>query len=91
VAWNNEAIVTVAVFETEFEASLARGALESIGIQAHVPAETSGSITGLYSGRLPGTVTELKVFESDRDRARVELRRMQMRIVEPPRDEPSER
>ena len=84
---NNEAIVTVAVFDTEFEASLARGALESIGIQALVPAETSGSITGLYSGRLPGTVTELKVFESDLDRARVELRRMQMRIVDEP-DEP---
>jgi putative signal transducing protein len=82
VAWNNEAIVTLAVFETEFEASLARGALESIGIRSLVPGEAGGSISGLYSGRLPGTVTELKVFESDRDRALVELRRMQMRIVE---------
>jgi hypothetical protein len=83
VARNNEAIVTVAVFETEFEASLARGALESIGIRSLVPGEAGGSFAGLYSGRLPGTVTELKVFESDRDRAFVELRRMQMRVVQP--------
>jgi Putative prokaryotic signal transducing protein len=91
MARNDEAIVTIAVFETEFEASLARGALESIGIQALVPGEAGGSIGGLYSGRLPGTVTELRVFESDRDRAIVELRRMQMRIVEPPRDDVSDR
>jgi hypothetical protein len=88
VARNDEAIVTLAVFDTEFEASLARGALESIGIRALVPTERGGSFTGLYSGRLPGTVTELKVFESDRDRALVELRRMQMRIVEPGDDAP---
>ena len=83
----DEALVTVAVFDTAFEASLARGALEAIGIPALVPDEAGGSISGLYSGRLPGTVTKLQVFESDRDRALVELRRMQMRVVAPP-DEP---
>ncbi len=83
MATRDEALVTVAVFETEFEASLARGALEAIGIPALVPYEAGGSFTGLYAGRLPNTVTELKVFESDRPRASVELRRMQMRIVEP--------
>lgn len=82
MARRDEALVTVAVFDTEFEASLARGALEAIGIPALVPSETSGSISGLYSGRLPGTVTNLQVFESDRDRAVVELRRMQMRLVD---------
>ena len=82
MARRHEALVTVAVFDTEFEASLARGALEAIGIPALVPGETSGSISGLYSGRLPGTVTNLQVFESDRDRAVVELRRMQMRLVD---------
>ena len=81
-AKRDEALVTVAVFDTEFEASLARGALEAIGIPALVPSESSGSISGFYSGRLPGTVTNLQVFESDRDRAIVELRRMQMRLVD---------
>ena len=79
----DEALVTIAVFDTEFEASLARGALESIGIPALVPGERGGSFAGLYAGRLPGKTTPLQVFESDRDRALIELRRMQMRIVPP--------
>ena len=87
MARHDEALVTIAVFDTEFEASLARGALESIGIPALVPGERSGSITGLYSGRLPGTTSSLQVFESDRDRALVELRRMQMRIAKSPDDD----
>lgn len=78
----DEALITVATFETEFEASLAPGALEAIGIPALVPDETRGSFKGLYSGIGLGHA-ELKVFESDRDRALVELQRMQMRIVEP--------
>jgi hypothetical protein len=78
----DEALVTVATFETELEASLARGALEAIGIPALVPGETRGSFKGLYSG-IGLSRPELKVFESDRDRALVELQRMQMRIVEP--------
>jgi hypothetical protein len=78
----DEALVTVATFETEFEASLARGALEAVGIPAVVPGETGGSFKGLYSGIGLGR-TELKVFESDRDRALVALQRVQMRLVEP--------
>jgi len=79
----DEALVTIATFPTEFEASLARGALEAIGISALVPAEARGSFRGLYNGVAPGAA-ELKVFESDRDRAVVELRRLQIRVVEPP-------
>ena len=76
--FRDEPIVTVATFETEFEASLARGALEAIGIQAMVPGEAFGT----YGRRVRGfTAIELKVFESDRERAAVELRRMQMRLV----------
>ena len=77
----DEALVTIATFDTEFEASLARGALEGIGIPALVPGEAHGSFTGLYRGLGLGR-TELKVFESDSDRALVELRRMQIRSVE---------
>ena len=80
---NHEALVTIASFETELEASFARGALEAIGISAIVPGEWSGSFTGMYRG-VPHR-PELKVFESDRDRAIVELRRLQIRIV-PPQD-----
>jgi hypothetical protein len=75
----DEALVTVATFDTEFEASLARGALEAIGIRAPVPGEWSASFAGLYRGGV--RTTELRVFESDRDRAIIALRRMQMRIA----------
>jgi hypothetical protein len=77
--FRDEPIVTLATFETEFEASLARGALESIGIPAMVPGEDSGSY--IRRARVLQGV-ELKVFESDRARAAVELRRMQIRVVE---------
>ena len=86
MAHREEPLVTVAVFDTEFEASLARGALEAIGIPALVPGEAAGSFPGFYGGRLPNTVTELKVFESDRHRASVELRRMQIRLVDSDED-----
>jgi len=77
-----DALITIAAFETEIEASLARGALESVGIRALVPSESSGTFLGLYGGR---TIrAELQVFESDRDRALLELRRLQIRIVPPP-------
>jgi len=82
MAHRDEPLVTVAVFDTEFEAGLARGALEAIGIPALVPGEAAGSFSGFYGRRLPNTVTELKVFESDRHRASVELRRMQIRLVD---------
>ena len=81
---SDDALVTIATFETEFEASFARGALEASGIRALVPGEWSGSLTGPYRGR--PHQAELQVFESDRDRAIVELRRLQIRIVPPSRD-----
>jgi hypothetical protein len=81
MARDDEALITIATFQTELEASFARGALEAIGISAFVPGEWSGSLTGMYRG-LPHRA-ELKVFESDRDRAIVELRRLQIRIVPP--------
>ncbi len=77
----DEALITIAVFETELEASFARGALEAIGISALLPGEWSGLFTGMYRG-LPHQA-ELQVFESDRDRALVELRRLKIRIVPP--------
>ncbi len=73
-------IVTIATFATSMEASLARGALEAIGIRALVTGEAHASFSSMYRGGL--TTTELKVFEPDRERAMVELRRMQIRIVE---------
>ncbi len=78
----NDALVTIATFETELEASFARGALEAVGISALVPAESQGMFSGLY-GRTGLGRTELKVFEPDRDRALVELRRIRVKVVEP--------
>ncbi len=75
----DEPIVTIAVFDTDFEASLARGALEAIGVPALVPGEAQGMLSFNRGGM---RTTELQVFESDRDRALVELRRMQIRVVE---------
>ena len=82
--FRNEPIVTLATFATDFEASLARGALEAIGIPAMVPGENFGAYAR-YSGAM--REFELKVFASDRDRALVELRRLQIRIVENDQDE----
>jgi hypothetical protein len=80
---HDERLVTIATFETEFEASLARGALEAIGIRALVPGEWSGSFRGLYSGAGVHAI-RLQVFECDENRALLELRRMQIRLVDPP-------
>jgi len=63
---SDDAMVTIATFDTELEASFARGALQASGISALVPHRA-----------------ELQVFESDRDRALVELRRLKIRIVPP--------
>lgn len=74
-----EPLVTIATFHSAFEASLARGALEAIGI----PALVAGEARGVFSINRGGlSSTELQVFEPDCERARVELRRLQMRIVE---------
>jgi hypothetical protein len=77
--FRTEPLVTLATFATEFEASLARGALEAIGITAMVPGEHFGTYAR-YTGAMRSY--ELKVFESDRARAAVELRRLQIRLVE---------
>jgi hypothetical protein len=78
----DDSLVTIATFATEFEAGLARGALESIGVRALVPGEALSNSSRVRAfGR-----AELQVFESDRDRALTELRRMQIRIVEPASD-----
>ena len=78
--FRTEALVTIARFETTFEASVARGALHAIGIRALVPGEGIGSFS-THRGGIAGT--ELQVFASDAERAVRELRRMQMRIVPP--------
>jgi len=78
---SDEALITIATFDSELEASFARGALEAIGIQALVPGERGGSFSGMYGG-MPAQAA-LQVFESDRDRAIVALRRLQIRIVPP--------
>jgi hypothetical protein len=74
---DDERLVTIAVFDTRFEAGLARGALEGAGIRSLVPEEHQ-----LRSGH--AFRAHLQVLESDRDRAIAELRRTQIRLVEPP-------
>jgi hypothetical protein len=44
----DERLVTIAVFDTRFEAGLARGALEGAGIRALVPEE---HVLGFGGGR----------------------------------------
>jgi hypothetical protein len=78
---HDDPLIAIATFETEFEVSLARGALEAIGIRALVPGEQGGSFRGLYGG--PSPAAELLVFESDRHRAVAELKRLRLRIVSP--------
>jgi hypothetical protein len=78
----DDSLVTIATFATEFEAGLARGALESIGVRALVPSEALSNSSRVRAfGR-----AELQVFESDRKRALTELGRMQIRLVEPASD-----
>jgi hypothetical protein len=74
----DDAWVTIATFPTTFEASLARGALEAIGIAAFVPGEELGTFSR-YRGGL--AFSELQVFASDRERALSELHRMQIRLA----------
>jgi hypothetical protein len=77
---DDERLVTIAVFDTRFEAGLARGALEGTGIRSLVPEEHQLRAGHAFPGRL-------QVLESDRDRAIAELRRLQIRIVKPSSDE----
>ena len=79
---DDEILVTVAEFDTVWEASLARGVLEAAGIRALVPEEKL--VRGGRGSIFPAG--SLQVFEADRDRAIVELRRSQIRLVPPPDD-----
>jgi hypothetical protein len=80
---DDEALVTIASFDTSFEASLARGALERIGIAAFVPGEASGTFAS-YSRQGGSLGAVLQVLESDRVRAIAELRRINMQMAKPP-------
>jgi hypothetical protein len=88
VSKDDQALVTIATFTTsfEFEASLARGALEAVGIAAVVPGEESGTFSTYSRNRGDPAVSVLQVLESDRHRAVAELGRIQMRIAGPPSD-----
>src|SRR5207245_2707500 len=67
-----EELVTVATFENQIEASVARGALEAEGIPAFVPIEVRGS----YNVSRPYSPwAELRVRADDRDRAIEMLKR----------------
>ena len=67
-----EEFVTVATFENQTEASVAKGALEAEGIPAFVPLEVPGS----YNVSRPyAPWAELKVRPSDQDRAIEMLKR----------------
>ena len=74
---DDEALVSMAAFGTVWEASMARGVLESAGIRAFVPEETL-----IRSRATIWPTATLQIFESDRARAIVELRRRQIRLVE---------
>jgi hypothetical protein len=78
---NDEVLVTIAVFDTSFDAAVARGALEAIGIRALVPEEA------LFRRGVVVTPGSLQVLECDEARARVALRRLQIRVVEPADDD----
>ena len=80
---DDDTLVTIAAFGTVWEASMARGVLEAAGIRALVPEENA-----LF--RSPTTIVptgSLQVLESDKDRAVAELRRRQIRLVQPPDDD----
>jgi hypothetical protein len=66
-------LVTVATFANTLEASLARGALEAVGIPALVPGEALGSFSRNRGG---APLTELQVRSTDRERAIAELKRL---------------
>ena len=68
-----EEFVTVATFENQIAASLARGALEAQGIPAFVPSEVPGSYN--LNRPVPSPWAELKVRASDQDRAIAMLKR----------------
>ncbi len=78
-AHTDEPLVTIASFASSFEASLAKGALEACGILAVVPDEGLGTFSRNRGGIACGI---LQVFQSDRDRAIAELRRLNLKVVD---------
>jgi hypothetical protein len=62
----SEELVTIATFQTVFDASVAKGALVAEGMQAFVPREIAGSFSRLAQHE---SWAELKVKARDRDRA----------------------
>jgi hypothetical protein len=70
--------VRIASFATRLEASLAKGALEQIGIDAIVPGEMVGTFAADRSGLATG---ELLVRDADRVRAVAEVRRLNFTVV----------
>jgi len=78
--YRDERLITIAQFSTSFEASVLKGALETIGIPAFVPGESLGSFSR-NRGNIPQAVVQ--VFESDVSRAVAEVRRMEMKVVDP--------
>jgi hypothetical protein len=81
---DDDALVTVATFSSNLEASLARGALEAAGIRAVVPNEALGTLSRQRGGAV---VEELRVFEADRERALVALRRLNLHLVTDPQQD----
>ena len=79
----DERLITIAQLQTAFEASVLKGALEAIGIPAFVPGEALGSFSR-NRGNIPQAVVQ--VFESDASRAVAEVRRMEMKLVDPASD-----
>ena len=77
---DDERLVTIAEFGDRFEAGVARGALEAIGIRVLVPEEHMWRASHAGPARL-------QVLESDSERALTELRRLQIRIVTPRDDD----
>jgi hypothetical protein len=77
---DDETSVTIALFDTVWEASIARGVLEAAGMRALVPEEKL--VRGRRDSIFP--TGSLQVLESDRDRAMTELHRSQIRLVQPP-------
>jgi hypothetical protein len=74
-------VVTIAVFQSDFDASVAKGALEAVGIPAFVPGAALGMLSRNRGGVPEGT---LQVFASDKDAAVAELRRHDFHIVSRP-------
>jgi hypothetical protein len=62
-----EALILIATFSHPFEAHLAKGKLESEGIEAFIADENIVGLNWLYSNLVGGV--KLKVHEEDRERA----------------------